>query len=319
MDYLLQLPDSAVKDAISHQHGLKQRWVNQEKKGFLRYRKPFLELAKYQASAIDLAQDAVKIGDKDEVSCQQRQEIRELLRAFMPWRKGPFQVFGIDIDAEWRSELKWNRIAGAMPDLQGKIVADIGCNNGYYMFRMAHLRPRLVLGFEPGVQHYYCFKALNAMAGCSNLEIDLLGVEHIDLFAKCFDVIFLMGIIYHRPSPIDTLRSIASALAPGGVLILETQAIPGSDEMALFPESTYAKAPGIYFVPTASCLQNWLSKAGFTKIEILASTPMTCQEQRPTEWMVFESYQDFIDPQQPEKTVEGYPAPLRLAVKAYKK
>ena len=49
----------------------------------------------------------------------------------------------------------------------------IGCNNGYYIFRMVPSEPRFVLGFEPSVQHYYCFKALQAMAGFDNLAVDL--------------------------------------------------------------------------------------------------------------------------------------------------
>ena len=88
--------------------------------------------------------------------------------------------------------------------------------------------------------------------------------------------------------------------------------------MALFPERTYAKVPGTWFVPTASCLHNWLARAGFTNIKCFCSHPMSSVEQRKTEWMVFESYQDFIDKQNPELTIEGYPAPWRVFLKATK-
>jgi tRNA (mo5U34)-methyltransferase len=184
---------------------------------------------------------------------------------------------------------------------------------------MAPHSPQLVLGLEPSVQHYYCFKALNSMAGCNRLDIDLLGVEHLPFFESCFDVIFLLGIIYHRPSPIDTLRDILTALQPGGTLVLESQAIPGDDPVSLFPHKTYAKVPGTYFVPTAACLLNWMSKAGFKDIELFCSHPMSSDEQRKTEWMVFESYKDFILPENPQLTVEGYPAPLRVFLKGRKK
>lgn len=237
----------------------------------------------------------------------------------MPWRKGPFSVFGIDIDAEWRSERKWQRVEPHLPNLRGKCIADIGCNNGYYMFRIAAENPKLVLGLEPSVQHYYCFKSLNAMAGREDLDIDLLGVEHLPLFPECFDVIFLMGIIYHRPSPIDTLRDIFTALAPGGTVIVESQAIPGEDSIALFPDGTYAKVPGTYFVPTGNCLVNWMKKAGFADAELFFNHPMSSLEQRKTEWMTFESYEDFITTDNPELTVEGYPAPHRVFLKGTKK
>lgn len=319
MDYLTLLPDSAKTDAIVREHSRRMQWVNQPKKGFLRYRTPFQHLSQLAAHCRDCSGDTVVIGHPDEITNQKRQQITENLKAFMPWRKGPFSVFGIEIDAEWRSERKWRRVLPELPDLEGKLVADIGCNNGYYMFRMTPLRPRLVLGFEPSVQHYYCFKALNGMAGCSELDINLLGVEHLKLFENCFDVIFLMGIIYHRPSPIDTLRDILRALTPGGTVIIESQAIPGDQPIALFPQDTYAKAPGTYFVPTGTCLCNWMKKAGFTNTRIFSTHPMSAAEQRKTEWMRFESYTDFIDPVTPQQTVEGYPAPWRVFLKGCKK
>jgi tRNA (mo5U34)-methyltransferase len=103
---------------------------------------------------------------------------------------------------------------------------------------------------------------------------------------------------------------------PDGVLIVESQGIPGDESQALFPEHRYAKVPGTYFVPTGACLANWLTRAGFTDVKIFFSHPMSSQEQRRTEWMVFESYEDFIDKSDPSLTVEGYSAPIRIFVKA---
>jgi tRNA (mo5U34)-methyltransferase len=319
MNYLSLLPDSAHTDAINREDTKRMRWVNQKKKGFLRYRTPYEQLAGIKAHHVDCSGDSVIIGRQEELRSHQRETITETLKAFMPWRKGPFSVFGTEIDSEWRSERKWRRLLPELPDLEDKIVADIGCNNGYYMFRMSPFRPRLVLGFEPSVQHYYCFKSLNSMAGCRELDINLLGVEHLPLFENCFDVIFLMGIIYHRPSPVDTLRDILAALKPGGTVIIESQALPGEDPIALFPEETYAKVPGTYFVPTGNCLCNWMKKAGFINTHLFSTHPMSDEEQRRTDWMVFESYSDFIDPVNPELTIEGYPAPWRVLVKGRKK
>lgn len=319
MNYFDCLPPSAKIDTIVSEHKRLQAWVNQEKKGFLRYRDPYKALARFTAEFVDCSGDTVIIGDSEQLSTEDQLQVRQHLKGFMPWRKGPFSVFGNTIDSEWRSERKWQRVMPVLPDLKGKVIADIGCNNGYYMFRMADHEPKLVLGFEPSMQHYYCFKALNSMAGCNNLETDLLGIEHLNLFADCFDLVFLMGIIYHRPSPIDTLRDILTGLAPGGSLILESQGIPGDDPYALFPDNTYAKVPGTYFVPTGKCLYNWMKKAGFVNIDFFCSHPMSALEQRRTEWMTFESYSDFIDPGNPHLTVEGYPAPVRIFLKGDKK
>ena len=239
MSYLDYFP-SARHDELVSLRNEKHKWVNQTKKGFLRFRGPCESVRHLRASWCDFAGDIVQIGRPCDISHEDRGQVYKVLRSFMPWRKGPFRVFGIDVDAEWRSERKWNRLLPEMPDLENKIVADIGCNNGYYMFRAAHHQPKLVLGFEPFVQHYYTFRTLNGFADRKNLEIDLLGVEDTPLFPECFDVIFLLGIIYHRPSPIETLRDIQNALKPGGTLLLEAQAIPGEEPVALFPEKTYA-------------------------------------------------------------------------------
>lgn len=317
MAYLDQLP-TPHRDAIRALRQKQAQVLNSDKKGVLRFRRPFEAVSRIRADFLDLSGDVVRIGRKNELDDGEREKVRACLRGFMPWRKGPFNVFGIEIDAEWRSERKWNRVLPALPDLSGKTIADIGCNNGYYMFRMAGHRPRLVVGFEPYLQHYYAFKTLNAFAGLDQLAIELLGVEHIALFEACFDVIFLMGILYHRVSPVQVLKDIKTAMRPGGTLIVESQGISGDAPIALFPEKTYAKVPGTYFVPTGACLGNWLKRAGFSEVEFFCSHPMSNLEQRRTEWMVFESFDDFIAPNNPALTVEGYPAPVRLYVKAVK-
>ena len=285
------------------------------KRGVTKYRDLCGEIADLRARHLDFSGPAVTIGRADELAEADRCRLHQAMKGFMPWRKGPFSLFGIEIDAEWRSSRKWDRLLPALPDLAGQVVADIGCNNGYYMFRMAPLRPKLVIGFEPLLHHHFTFRALNGMAGCPNLASELLGVEHLGLFEGFFDTVFLMGILYHRLSPLEVLKDAHKSLKPGGSLIVESQAIPGEEPVALFPEATYGKAPGTWFVPTGTCLANWLKRAGFAGVEIFCRHPMNGEEQRCTEWMTFESYRDFIDPTDPGKTVEGYPAPWRVFLK----
>ncbi len=317
LSYLPLMP-KADSGAICVLHQMMQERFAQDKKGFRRFRDLYEALDGLRARSLDFSGDVVRIGCKGELNHAEFAKVHEVMRQFMPWRKGPFAVFGVDIDAEWRSDRKWLRLQSVLPDLRGKVIADIGCNNGYYMFRMAADAPALVLGFEPYVQHYYAFQTLNGLAGQENLIVEPFGVEHIGLFPESFDVIFLMGIIYHRVSPVEMLREIKAALKPGGCLIVESQAIPGDGSVALFPEKCYAKVPGTYFVPTAACLKNWLTRTGFGAIELFDSHPMSSVEQRRTDWMTFESYSDFIDPHNSQLTIEGYPAPFRVYAKAEK-
>lgn len=317
MEYL-DLLKNADRQAVLGLRQEKERWLVLGKKGVERFRKPYESVNHLQARYLDLSGDVVTIGRKEELSESDFQKVSSVMRDFMPWRKGPFEVFGTPIDAEWQSQRKWNRVMPVLPDLRDKVVADIGCSNGYYMFRMADHQPKFVIGFEPYLQHYFTFKTLNSFAGLDNLAIELLGVEHIALFRESFDVVFLMGILYHRSSPIDVLRDIREAMKPGATLIVESQGIPGDQPMALFPEKRYAKVPGTYFVPTGACLANWLIRAGYGEVEIFHSHPMSSKEQRRTDWMEFESYADFINDQDTSLTVEGYPAPIRVFLKAHK-
>jgi tRNA (mo5U34)-methyltransferase len=62
-----------------------------------------------------------------------------------------------------------------------------------------------------------------------------------------------------------------------------------------------------------------MKRAGFANVNLFCSHPMTPNEQRRTDWMVFESFNDFLDPDNSALTVEGYPAPDRAFLLGQKK
>lgn len=239
----------------------------------------------------------------------------------IPWKKGPFKFPFGGLDAEWRSDFKWDRFKDHLPDLSQKKILDIGCNNGYYMFEMAKENPKLVLGIDPIPRCQAQFLLLNKLYQHEQLKFELLGVEHTKYFKESFDVILFMGIIYHHRHPLEQLIDIREALAPGGEMIFETIGIPGEDSVALFPEDRYAGMKNIYFIPTLSCAVNWLKKAKFINVEVISNTEMTNEEQRSTKWNPesFKTLEDTLDPNNKEKTIEGHPAPRRFLIKASKK
>jgi tRNA (mo5U34)-methyltransferase len=61
-------------------------------------------------------------------------------------------------------------------------------------------------------------------------------------------------------------------------------------------------------------LHVWLARCGFVDITLVDATATTTDEQRSTEWMPFESLREALDPDDPTKTVEGWPAPRRAIV-----
>ncbi len=249
-----------------------------------------------------------------DLSPEDKAKIIAFAKALRPWRKGPFTLFDTFIDSEWQSFIKYNLIEPYF-DLHDKKVADIGCNNGYYMFRMLNQKPKKVVGFDPSPHYKTQFDFINHFVK-SDITFEMLGVEHLDIYEEKFDVIFCLGVLYHRSDPISTLKSLKKGLEKEGILYLDTFMINGDLDMALTPKKTYSKIPNIYFVPTISALTNWCERAGFKSVEVLEIKKTNLEEQRATEWILGESLGDFLDPNNPDMTIEGYPAPQRVYIKA---
>jgi len=247
---------------------------------------------------------------------EDRVEIRETALLMKPWRKGPFQINDLFIDSEWQSQIKYNLLEPHF-DLKDKIVGDIGCNNGYYLFRMLSQNPKKLIGFDPSAIYYSQFMFLDHFIK-SDIVYELLGVEHVEFYEHKFDTLFCLGVLYHRSDPVAMLKSLFKGLNKGGELILDTFMIDGEGEMCLTPRDRYSKIPNIYFVPTVGALKNWCLRAGFESVEVLEIMKTDLNEQRKTEWIDTQSLEDFLDPSDPEKTVEGYPAPKRVYIKAIK-
>ncbi len=241
------------------------------------------------------------------------------LKSFIPWRKGPFNLFGTHIDTEWQSNLKWDRLKKHLTSLNKKIVLDVGCNNGYYMFRMLEQNPKLVIGIDPSVLCYYQFKTVKKYIDAPQLHYLPCGLEQLHGFTGVFDTVFSMGIMYHRKSPLEYLKQTLEFLKVGGEAIIETITIPGSEYISLCPEGRYAQMRNVYFLPTVPCLVSWIKKAGFIDIEVVDTTPTTFSEQKDSEWVENLSLKDFLDPNDSSKTVEGYPAPERTTIIAHKR
>lgn len=257
-----------------------------------------------------------KLSKSIEITTDKSQEslIKELAIALKPWRKGPFKIDDLFIDTEWQSFIKFNILKPFMCDIKDKIVADVGCNNGYYMFKMLEFSPKQIIGFDPSLKYHLQFKLINALAK-TNIKFELLGVEDLPNYAVKFDVIFCLGVIYHRSDPIKMLKDLKKALKLGGIVFLDTMYIQSDEEIALVPQNTYSKIPNIYFVPSIKALKNWCLRAGFKNFEILATKKTDKEEQRKTAWIDSYSLENFLDPKNENLTCEGYEAPKRVYVK----
>ncbi len=294
--------------------------LRQERKKWLTWK----NIVPYQEALACLPQYSnveVTLGDKvimniANLSDEDATQIKKTALLMKPWRKGPFQMNDLLIDSEWQSHIKYNLLEPHF-NLKDKIVGDIGCNNGYYLFRMQSHKPKKLIGFDPSAIYYSQFQFINHFVK-SDIVYELLGVEHVEFYEHRFDVLFCLGVLYHRSDPVMMLKSLFKGLNKGGELILDTFMIDGEDEICLTPKERYSKIPNIYFVPTIPALINWCHRAGFEEVEVLETMVTQAHEQRKTAWIDTQSLEDYLDPHDATKTVEGYPAPKRVYIKALK-
>ena len=242
--------------------------------------------------------------------------LKDSLLALSPWRKGPFNLGGIDIDSEWRSNLKWARIENAISPLEDCSVLDVGCGNGYYALQMRKAGAARVIGVDPTLLYVMQFLAVNSFVQDSAVHILPLRLDETPSGNNAFDTTFSMGVLYHQRSPIDHLKRLKTTLRPGGQLVLETIFVPGEESYACTPKDRYARMRNVWLLPTIAELTTWMRRTGYRDIEIVDQSITTTDEQRSTEWMTFESLREALDPDDPSKTIEGWPAPRRVVVTA---
>ncbi|OON41411.1 tRNA 5-methoxyuridine(34)/uridine 5-oxyacetic acid(34) synthase CmoB [Izhakiella australiensis] len=292
-------------------------WQREAQHGhFPRWERSVEHLPQPEPKVLDLLHSVS--ADTPDLSDRQRQGIETLLRNLMPWRKGPYSLYGVDINTEWRSDWKWQRVLPHISPLSGKTVLDVGCGSGYHMWRMVGAGAQLVVGIDP-MQLFLCqFEAVRKLLGNDRRAHLLpLGIEQLPTL-QAFDTVFSMGVLYHRRSPLDHLVQLKNQLLSGGELVLETLVIEGNDREVLVPGERYAQMRNVYFIPSTGALKNWLEKCGFVDVRIVDCALTSVDEQRRTDWMTSESLAEFLDPNDSSKTVEGYPAPLRAVLIASK-
>ncbi len=258
---------------------------------------------------VDL-ENGVIVGKEGDFNQGEFKRLENLMRKFKPWRKGPYHIHGLHIDTEWRSDFKWDRLAEHISDLSNRYVLDIGCGSGYHLWRMRGAGAKFVVGVDPTQLFLMQFNAVQHFINDSQVNLLPLGVEQLPEL-KSFDTVFAMGVLYHRRSPIDFLYQLKSQLVKDGELVLETLIVDGDENTVLVPGERYAKMRNVWFLPSTKAMCAWLERCGFTNVRVVNTDITALEEQRKTDWIDTESLQDFLDPEDNSKTIEGYPAPKR--------
>lgn len=261
--------------------------------------------------------DCIRIG-KAASEQQETLAVEKALKQLCPWRKGPFNFFGVHVDTEWRSDWKWQRIHKHIDKLTDKTVLDVGCGSGYHLWRMREAGAAFVLGIDPSLLFWQQFSCCKKYLQDEPVHYLPLRSEDLPERLSAFDTVFSMGVLYHRRSPLDHLVELRNALKPGGQLVLETLIIDIPGQNVLFPKDRYAMMRNVFFLPSIQLLSDWLARCGFVDIELVDTNQTSVEEQRVSDWVKAKSLKDFLDPHNMNLTVEGYPAPLRASLVARK-
>jgi tRNA (mo5U34)-methyltransferase len=259
----------------------------------------------------------------DEITAQLPQESNEellstLSKLLIPWRIGPYRLGQLFIDSEWRSHIKWRHIAPLLRSTEGIRIADVGASNGYFLFKLAANTPEVALGFDPIDRCWLQFALLQSILRVPNVGFVPAGLSSLAAFPHFFDLILCMGVMYHQRDHLAATRCLFNATRPGGQVVIESLVIDRHGTTPLIPAERYAKMRNAWVIPTVDSLAWCMKEAGFRSISLYRFGPVTPAEQRRTEWAPYESLADFLDPNDPTKTVEGYPAPHSAAVIGYR-
>ena len=322
-NFWLHLTDDKFDEWHKHLPQLIEQALNPEGNGNLpRWQAAFKELQSFQGnSPFDLNQSAITVAQNSELCATDKIHLENTLKVFHPWRKGPFSIHDIFINTEWRSDWKWDRVRPHLSPLKGRKVLDIGCGSGYHLWRMAGEQAELVVGVDPSLLFLHQFMALKHFIGETVAAFFLpLTLEQLPVSKKggAFDTVFSMGVLYHRRSPIDHIYDLKNQLLPGGELVLETLVMPEDYGQLLVPDDRYAQMRNVWFLPSVEELMHWLTRCGFKNVTCVDLNKTSIKEQRTTEWMTWNSLETFLDADNHDLTIEGYPAPLRATLVAQK-
>lgn len=309
-DLLAALPDTPLEPWLEHLPEQISNGLNYERFGDLAAWEEHLNaLPSITATSMDLSR-GVRI-DSEHSTSEQRQAVEQHLQGLIPWRKGPYHIHGTFIDTEWRSDWKWDRVLPHLAPLKNRTILDVGCGNGYHCWRMLGEGAERVIGIDPSPRFVVQFYCIKHFTGPQPVDVLPLGIEAVPHNLQAFDTTFSMGVLYHRRSPMDHLRELKATLKPGGQLVLETLVIGGKLGETLVPEGRYAMMNNVWFLPSCDTLISWMKKCGFNNPRVVDINQTTTEEQRQTDWMRFHSLAEFLDPNDPSRTAEGHPAPIR--------
>lgn len=175
------------------------------------------------------------------------------------------------------------RLQGLPEDCRGLRVLDIGARDGFFAFEFER-RGAEVVAIDHVGPDQTGFGVARELVG-SAVELEVCNVYDLDPAVHgTFDVVLLLGVLYHLRNPLLALDRVWDVCRDGAVLALETQILdhtvllPDGSTVALaeldprlaeiglmqfFPGDALNGDPTNYWAPNATAARQLLADAGF--------------------------------------------------------
>jgi len=173
--------------------------------------------------------------------------------------------------------------------LAGRNAIDIACHQGWFSTKLVEWRADDVLAVDARAEHVADTTLIRDTLGLSQLRVMQSDVHALepDKLGR-FDLVLLLGLIYHLENPIGALRQ-AHALTRRACVV-ETQVVPGLSGMVDYGSYRFvrplkgsfgiidetddthgpeASTTGICLVPSVEALVWIMRKIGFSRVELL--------------------------------------------------
>jgi tRNA (mo5U34)-methyltransferase len=181
---------------------------------------------------------------------------------------------GRDVDAG--AKLAFNKIPD---DLTGKTVLDIGAWDGLFSFEAERRGAARVLATDSfawggeGWGSKECFLVAREILGSKvdDLDIDVMDVC-TERVGGQFDVVFLLGVLYHLRHPLLALEKVAGVTRECLILSTSIDMLGHKGPAAAFyPTTELAGDATNWWGPNPACVEAMLLDVGFTKVELVTT------------------------------------------------
>jgi tRNA (mo5U34)-methyltransferase len=232
------------------------------------------------------------------------EELRRLFDSLKPWLHR-IDVHGVPtkIEPAWGEHLEhprqqWEEVSALLPDLAGKRVLDVGCNDGFFLFACRRRGAEEVVGVETE-EHFYNHAVLvNRLLGLGGITVHRMSAYDVGELGA-FDVTLALGLIYHlkspllfleRAAPITTATIVVETAVRNSAEDLENRdrgirGAPAMDFVENPPAHLHPEGGPNWWVPNSECVEAMLRSCGFGRTTVASETILEPSPTRgPTEF-----------------------------------